>query len=460
VINVCLLVEGAPLGIELAAAWLELLSPEEVHAEIIRSLDFLTTDLEGVPERQRSLRAVFESSWNYLDETERQAFQRMSVFQGSFSRDAAQQISGASLLTLLSLANKSWLEQTGEGRFQLHATLRGYANELLQADPEAWQAARDAHSHYFAGFVEAQGRALRGAGQIAALDEIAGEFNSNIRAALSWSIERRRFGAIADQMLPGLFHFGLIRSLGPELIPLLIRARQAMGTETDTESKVRLAILVTAETYIETRHEISADQPKDRLAKTWSMVKETDLAREMGFWFVFLAREYAWEVDFNEGSQQLLAGLPQIRKQVITGQEDPWVLGCSLMFLGRLPLEGLVDEEKSGYLNEALAIFQESGVLYEQALTLLSLGDLVWRQKKSIPESEPHYQAARKLFDQVGDLFGVATIWRILAEIHMVRGDFEGAFQAFKEQGQVYERIGRRHPPTGSATLFGSRDFG
>jgi tetratricopeptide (TPR) repeat protein len=130
------------------------------------------------------------------------------------------------------------------------------------------------------------------------------------------------------------------------------------------------------------------------------------------------------------------------------------------MFLGRLPLEWLSDEEKIGYLNEALSIFRESGVPYEQALTLLSLGDAIWRSKKSILESTPHYQAARELFEMVGDQFGVATVWRILAEIHLLRGDFESAFQAFREQGQVYERIGSRHPPTGSVTLFGSRDFG
>jgi hypothetical protein len=122
-------------------------------------------------------------------------------------------------------------------------------------------------------------------------------------------------------------------------------------------------------------------------------------------------------------------------------------------------MEGLLDEEKAGYLNEALAIFRESGVPYEQALTLLSLGDATWRQKKSVSESVPHYQAARELFDRVGDQFGAATIWRILAEIRMASGDFEGAFHAFREQGQVYDRIGTRYPPTGSVTFFGNRDL-
>jgi hypothetical protein len=460
VIAICQLVDGAPLGIELAAVWLELLSPDDIYSEIKRSFDFLQTDLEDIPERQRNLRAVFESSWKLLDEPERQVYQKMSVFQGSFSRQAAEQVCSASMRTLLGLVGKSWLQQTGDGRFQTHESLRQYAQELLKKDPEAWQSARDKHSLFFAGFVESKQRELRGQGQIQALQSLAEEFHGNIRMAFSWLIQRRQIDAIISQMLPGLFHFCLVRSLGPELIPILKQARQVLEIETGRESEVWLAILMTAETFLEMRHEISADQPKERLIKIWSAVNERQLAMDLGFWFVFLAREYAWEISIEEGGTQLKAFLPRIRSQVMAGSEDLWVLGCTLLFLGRLPLKGFPDEEKVEYLNEGLAVFQECGALYEQALIQLSLGDATWRLKKSIHESMPHYQAARELFDKVGDLFGVATVWRIQAEIYLLRGDFEGAFQAFKQQGQVFERIGSRHPPTGSITFFGNRDFG
>jgi predicted ATPase/DNA-binding SARP family transcriptional activator len=457
--KICRLVEGMPLGIELAAAWLELLPPQEIAIEITHSLDFLETTLKDVPERQRSLRAVFESSWKFLDEQEQNVFQKLSVFQGSFSRESAQYVSGASLRTLLGLANKSWVQQINDGRFQLHDLLRQYASELLQSNTEEWQAAKDRHTAYYAEFVAAQGRAMRGTGQIAALDAVAAEFDSNIRAAWLWLINRRQFGVITHQLMPGLFHFCLIRSLGPELIPLIKQARQEVEKETGKENQVWLAILMTAETYMETRYGILEDLPRERLAKTWAMVKRYDLMEEMGFWFVFLAREYTYEIAFNEGSQHFHAALPRIRARVISGQEDAWVLGWSLMFLGRLAAKRLTDEEIAQYLKEALVIFQNMSVIYEQALTLLSLGDAVWRQKKSVAESAEHYQAARQLFDQVGDHFGVATIWRILAEIYMLSGDFQQAFHAFREQGLVYEKIGNRQPPTGSGTFFGNRDL-
>jgi tetratricopeptide (TPR) repeat protein len=210
---------------------------------------------------------------------------------------------------------------------------------------------------------------------------------------------------------------------------------------------------------METRYGLSEDLPREKIVKTWAMVQDFALEGELGFWIVFLAREYTWEISLGEGSQYLQNVLPRLRSQVAVGKEDPWVLGWALISLGRHAVKGLDADQRERYLSEALTIFRDCGVPYEQALTSLSLGDLTWRRKKSISESAPHYQAARDLFDQVGDPFGVATVWRKLAEIYLLSGDFNQAFDAFRQQGQVYERIGNRPPPKGSGTFYGNRDF-
>lgn len=89
VTRICHQVQGMPLGIELAAGWLELLMLEEIAAEIDRSLDLLATDLRDVPARQRSLRAVFETTWQLSSERERALLPLLSFFRGPFSREAA-----------------------------------------------------------------------------------------------------------------------------------------------------------------------------------------------------------------------------------------------------------------------------------------------------------------------------------------------------------------------------------
>src|SRR4029079_19531261 len=89
VARICQLVEGLPLGIELAAAWIRVLSCDEIAQEINRNLDFLSSAMHDLPARQRSLRAVFDYSWNLLSAPDQQALRQLAVFRSSFTREAA-----------------------------------------------------------------------------------------------------------------------------------------------------------------------------------------------------------------------------------------------------------------------------------------------------------------------------------------------------------------------------------
>src|SRR5262249_32270010 len=86
--QICRQVGGIPLGIVLAAAWVGSLSLPEISAEIERNLGFLESDLRDLPERQHSIRAVFDHSWQLLNESERSTLRRLSVFRGGFTREA------------------------------------------------------------------------------------------------------------------------------------------------------------------------------------------------------------------------------------------------------------------------------------------------------------------------------------------------------------------------------------
>ncbi len=111
VARICRAVYGTPLAILLAAAWLEVFSPREIAEELNRSLDFLESDMHDLPERQRSLRAVFEYSWNLLTDAEQVLFAQFSIFRGGFTRDAAVEITGTNLRALTLLVNKSILRR-------------------------------------------------------------------------------------------------------------------------------------------------------------------------------------------------------------------------------------------------------------------------------------------------------------------------------------------------------------
>jgi len=153
VLRICQLVEGMPLGLEMAAAQTAWLALAEIAREIEAHSDFLATDWADVPVRQRSMRAVFTWSWQLLDEQDQQTFSRLSIFRGGFTREAATAIIGAPLRSLSNLVNKSLLyvsyTQTTAARYQVHELLRQFGAEQLDALPAARAAAEARHSTYY-----------------------------------------------------------------------------------------------------------------------------------------------------------------------------------------------------------------------------------------------------------------------------------------------------------------------
>ncbi len=158
VIGICQLVQGIPLGLLLASAWLQLLTPAEIAAEIEKSLDFLTADLVDLPPRQRSMEAIFDRSWQMLTPEERAVLARLAVFRGGFTRQAAEQVAAANLRILLSLVNKSLLQrQADSGRFAMHELLRQYAEaKRRQTDPD--EPVELAHCRYFTQLMDREAR--------------------------------------------------------------------------------------------------------------------------------------------------------------------------------------------------------------------------------------------------------------------------------------------------------------
>ncbi len=199
--RICQLVEGLPLSLELAAAWVTTLSCGEIAEEIERNLDFLSTAARNAPERHRSLRAVFEYAWRFLDAPEQAALARLALFNSGFTRVAAQRVAGADLNQLARLVNKSLLYRTAAGRYELHRALRHYAHQKAPAPVDAqWQLAQ-----YYAQFLQARQTLLRGHGQKQAVEEIRDELE-NILAGWQFVIAHTA-AALAQAYLEGLFWF-------------------------------------------------------------------------------------------------------------------------------------------------------------------------------------------------------------------------------------------------------------
>jgi predicted ATPase/DNA-binding SARP family transcriptional activator len=185
VARICRLLDGMPLGIELAATWVSLMSCAEIFEELARGLDLLSTAMHDVPARHRSMEAVFDHSWQLLLEAERAAFKKLSVFRGGFGRQAAGQVAGASLSTLATLVNKSLLRVVSPGRYDMLEPLKQYAAAKLAETPTEDEQVRDRHCDYFASLLKRFEIDIMGdESQRRALVEITADID-NIRSA--WS---------------------------------------------------------------------------------------------------------------------------------------------------------------------------------------------------------------------------------------------------------------------------------
>jgi len=250
-LRICRLVEGMPLGLELAAAWVEILSLEEIAQEIEKSLDFLAVDWPEIPARQRSMRAVFEWSWRLLGDPERQVLRRLAVFRGGFTRPAAEQITGATLRVLTGLVQKSLLRrstsagETGTGRYELHELLRQFAAEQLAAQPDEQRAAAARHSSFYLAFAAARERRLARNEPKEAASEIYAEID-NVRQAWLWAVHQGAWsdlnvGAYALRLF---YTFTSMESEGEQFFQLAIEHLRTVPAPSLAESQRVLSKLL------------------------------------------------------------------------------------------------------------------------------------------------------------------------------------------------------------------------
>ncbi len=237
VAHICRVVEGMPLAIELVVNWIPSLSLSEISAQVESSLDVLVAELHDLPQRQQSIRAVFEHSWKLLDEHEQDVFSKLGVFTGSFSLDAAQAVANAPLRVIARLLSKSLLRRDRQSnRYDMHPLVRKFAREKLSA-LGAEQETSHRHAVFFSRFLAKQLPLLKGGGQTQAMEQIKVEYD-NCHAAWLWAIDRER-GEIIDEMIDALYlflHFQSWDEVGTELFQ---RAREQWPAH--TANAVRIA---------------------------------------------------------------------------------------------------------------------------------------------------------------------------------------------------------------------------
>ncbi len=196
VLRICRLVEGHPLALELAANWARTLSSDEIADLIERDPRRLAAPFVSLPARQRRLQTVLDETWARLDSAERQALGSLAAFRGGAALWAIEALGVDQLDVLHALTARALVNRTANGRFHLHALVRGYVIGRLQESPQTISAAQDAHAAVMLHRLAELAPALQDSRQASTLAALIAE-RDNLRAAWARAAETRAVDLLA-----------------------------------------------------------------------------------------------------------------------------------------------------------------------------------------------------------------------------------------------------------------------
>ena len=241
VLRICQLVAGMPLAIELTVSWLPALSLEEIVKELRQGLDLLEASTRDVPQRHQSVRVVFDSSWQFLNSNEQEVLSKLAVFRSGFLREAAREVTGASLPVLANLVRKSFLTRLQDGRYERHPLIYQYCYEKFKQRQD-YSEVRERHKCFYSKTLQDWHEAIN-SGKQAEIFQLIGTELDNIRQAVYWATSEKKFSEMQVAVKPletyfvqaGRFHEGL------ELFGL---ALTSLDTSNDADQAAKAKALV------------------------------------------------------------------------------------------------------------------------------------------------------------------------------------------------------------------------
>lgn len=447
-----------PLAIELAAAWLNMLSLAEIATELGQGLDLLESELRDLPGRHRSMRLVFDRSWERLDADEQALLKRLSIFRGGFTREAARQVAGASLRVLAGLVNKSLLtSQPDRGRYELHELIRQYGAAHLHADADDERITRDRHSHYYLTLLQAREPDLTSSRQIETLAELSAEID-NLRTAWEWAVVQQQID-LMRRALWSLWYFyelcnfsqegEVVLGRAAEMVQMLLAERGSHGPELEREKLAGLLDELQAHQAFFNLRQGHRSQTitlfESSICLLRTLHEPAMLAHALAHYGAFY-----WNMgQFDKAAQYLRESL-----EISRPLKHPWQLAIFTSFMGVVVHEQGDYDEAYRLLSEAITYGRTLGdprlisfIGSFLSRTALALGQLA--------EVQDLLREGLRLVRETGDRFGIGLMLERMAVAAQSSGNDEEARRLFDESIALYRDIGDPWSLSRALTLQG-----
>ena len=476
--RICNLVSGLPLGIELAAAWVPMLSCEEIAKEIEKNISFLETTLCDVPDRHKSLQGVFDYSWNLMAENDRKTLVKLSIFRGGFSRDAASKVAGASLQSMNSLMDKSFLKRRTSEFYFILEVLRVFAEEKLRGNPEQHGLLQRIHSEYYADFIKKNYDLLHKVDKNKYLSVIT-EVIENIR--VGW-IEAASRGdcSVLEKYIRGLDFYYERRALSHEGKYLFNLAVDRLIKSADRDSvqfketlgslKTRIGIFCflisqydEAESALTSASDIfrklkfekkqavaenmlgaiafrRGDYPKAKVLYERCLATQRKLGSKYG---VFASLNNLAGIALSTGETNAAKELYEESLDLARQENNVRAIGAIATNLG-LIYKSLGDIQKARrIIQESYNVNKENDDSFQMALSVDKLAEF--------EEFDGHYDKAEQMHKdnlaarrRIGDTVGIAFSKMCIADILEIKGDYSEAARLYQESLTTYQQLGHR----------------
>ena len=407
VAELCARLDNLPLALELAAARVRVLSPEQLLERLSGRLDLLKAG-RGADPRQQTLRATIEWSHDLLTGGEQRLFARMAVFRGGCTLEAAEEIATADLDTLQSLVDKS-LVRFNEGRYWMLETINDFAGELVAATGES-VSLRDRHLAFYLALVEEAEPQLTGRDQRAWFERLALE-QENVREALAFACERGD-GERALMLAGTIWRFWWTRGQIDEATRWYERAFVVGGDASDV---ARARGVFGAAHMAEARGDVAGAREQFEQA--------ADLLSRIGAtrWLILALAHLCGTYEPERAERTYLEALA-----IAEASEDERGAAIVKANLATLLREHGEDDRAATLLEEALVGHRALGDAYGVASCLANLADVEYHRGE-LEIARANVRESLRLSYSIGDELTLSWVLSLAAALVLAGGDPETA---------------------------------
>lgn len=427
---ICRLVDGIPLGLELAAAALRSRDLATVAADLVETVDSLPAGWRDMPARHRSLRAVFDYAWRLLSPEERELFRVLAVFKGGFTVAAATAVAGE--IPLDTFVARSLINEAGDGRYTLHPVIGRFTAEKLAEVPAAEAEGRRRHTAFYLPLVAGQERALLSDGVTEATRLLAPEVE-NVYAAWETAVARKDWTLLVGA-LPALGEYHQIR--GP-----LAKMASLCAAASEIVEDVGGDVTLLARLYLE---ESRCHDTMGSLEEAFVLANRA-LALASGDEIEQVALEARLRlgfIHFHAGRrEEATAALQAVEDRARLAGRDDLRARSNRILADILSDEGEF-ERAEALCRAALAIQEAAGNLREQALCRNQLGNIALAAAPN--EAPHHFETALASFGEIDDDGGRSIALNNLGMARRQMGDHAGAIPCYEEALAIFEQLGQR----------------